>query len=42
MRYWLMRVPDEHFDEKVADINDLYRQAPELAEQGERVLRNEN
>lgn len=29
---------DEQFDEKVEDINTLYRQAPELAEQGERVL----
>jgi transposase len=31
-------VPDEDFDEKVADINDLYRQAPELARQRERVV----
>lgn len=29
---------DEQFDEKVEDINTLYQQAPELAEQGERVL----
>ena len=38
MRYWLTPVPDEQFDEKVEDINALYRQAPERAEQGERVL----
>jgi len=30
--------PDAQFDEKVEDINALYRQAPELAQQGERVL----
>lgn len=29
---------DEDFDWKVADINTLYRQAPELAKKGERVL----
>jgi transposase len=34
----LTPVHDEQFDEKVADINALYRQAPELAEQGERVV----
>ena len=31
-------VHDERFDEKVEDINGLYRQAPELAEKGERVM----
>ncbi len=30
--------PDEQFDQKVEDINRLYRQAPALAEQGERTL----
>ena len=30
--------PDERFDEKVEDINGLYRQAPELAKQGERTV----
>jgi transposase len=38
IRYWLTPEPDEQFDAKVADINNLYRQAPELATQGERVL----
>ncbi len=38
MRYWLTPVHDEQFDEKVEDINSLYRQAPELAKKGERVL----
>ena len=38
MRYWLTPVHDEQFDEKVKDINSLYRQAPELAKKGERVL----
>ena len=30
--------PDEQFDEKVNDINTLYRQAPQLAQQGEAVM----
>ena len=34
----MTREPDEAFDEKVKVINKLYRQAPELAEKGERVL----
>jgi transposase len=34
----LTPVFDEHFDEKVEGINSLYRQAPELAKKGERVL----
>jgi len=38
VRYWLTPVFDEDFDWKVADINTLYRQAPELAKKGERVL----
>jgi transposase len=38
VRYWLTPVHDEQFDEKVEDINYLYRQAPELAKKGERVL----
>lgn len=29
---------DEGFDEKVSDINQLYQQAPELAQQGQRVV----
>lgn len=29
---------DEDFDEKVTDINTLYRQAPELTERGERIM----
>lgn len=34
----MTEVPDEQFDEKVEDINTLYRQAPELAEKSERAL----
>ena len=34
----MTQVPDEQFDEKVEDINTLYRQAPELAQKGERAL----
>jgi len=34
----LTEVPDEQFDEKVKDINTVYRQAPELTQKGERVL----
>jgi putative transposase len=32
---------DEQFAEKSADINQLYRQAQELAQQGERVISND-
>ncbi|MCC7362390.1 MAG: hypothetical protein IT317_23115 [Anaerolineales bacterium] len=32
------RDTDEHFDEKVADINRLYQQAPEMAKKGEIVM----
>ncbi len=35
MRYWLNPTPDERFDEKVEDINTLYRQAPILTQQGQ-------
>jgi transposase len=38
MRYWLTPEPDEQFEEKVEGLNTLYRQAPELAQKGERVL----
>ena len=38
MRYWLNPAPDERFDEKVEEINTLYRQAPALTEQGQRIL----
>jgi hypothetical protein len=38
VRYWLNPVPDERLDEKVEDINTLYRQAPALTEQGQRIL----
>jgi len=34
----LNRVFDEDFDEKVEDINALYRQAPELTKKGERIM----
>jgi transposase len=30
--------PDERLDEKVTDINQIYQLAPELAQQGERVV----
>jgi len=38
VRYWLTPVYDENFDEKVTDINALYRQAPELTDKGERIM----
>ena len=38
IRYWLTREADERFDEKVNDINALYRQAPELVQKGEAVM----
>ena len=34
----MTEVPDEQFDEKVENINTLYRQAPELAKKSERAL----
>jgi len=34
----LTPVYDENFDEKVTDINALYRQAPELTDKGERIM----
>jgi len=37
-RYWLTPVVDEQFDQKVAVINALYQQAPELLAQGEAVV----
>ena len=37
IRYWLTTEKDERFDEKVADINTLYQQAPELVKQGIQV-----
>ena len=38
VRSWLTPESDEQLDQKVADINTLYRRAPELAERGEKVL----
>ena len=37
IRYWLTTEKDERFDQKVADINTLYQQAPQLVKQGIRV-----
>jgi hypothetical protein len=34
VRYWLTPAPDERLDEKVEDINTLYRQAQALTERG--------
>jgi hypothetical protein len=36
-RYWLRPAYEEGFDEKVADINEVYRQAPARAKQGGRT-----
>ena len=38
IRYWLTPVVDEQADEKVSNINQLYQQAPQLAERGEAVV----
>jgi len=35
-RYWLTSEREPQYDVKVADINGLYKQAPELAKQGQR------
>jgi hypothetical protein len=36
-RYWLTPAYEDDFHEKVTDINQAYKQAPELAKQGERT-----
>jgi hypothetical protein len=36
-RYWLTPAYEEGFDENVADINEVYQQAPERAKQGQRT-----
>ncbi len=36
-RYWLTPAYEAGFDEKVADINEVYKQAPERAKQGQRT-----
>ena len=36
-RYWLTPEYEEGFDEKVSDINEVYKQAPERAKQGQRI-----
>ena len=38
IRYWLTLAPDPQSDTKIQDINDLYRQAPALAQQGVAVI----
>jgi transposase len=38
MRYWLNAEPDPQSDEKIADINELYRTAQERAERGEATM----
>jgi transposase len=41
IRYWLTTERDDQFEEKSADINTLYQRASELAQQGERVISND-
>jgi len=36
-RYWLTPAYEADFDAKITDINELYKQAPELAKQGQRI-----
>lgn len=36
-RYWLTPAYEGDFDAKVSDINQLYKEAPELAKQGQRI-----
>lgn len=38
MRYWLTPPEDARRDAAVADVNALYRAAPQLAERGERIV----
>jgi transposase len=37
IRYWLTAEADEQFDVKVADVNQIYQEAQERRQQGERV-----
>jgi len=41
IRYWLTPGDDERFDEKMSDVNTTYKQAPKLAEKGEKVVSND-
>ena len=41
IRYWLTPGDDDQFAEKVSDINTVYKQAPDLAEKGEKVVSND-
>ena len=41
IRYWLTPGDDDQFDEKVSDVNTTYKQAPKLAEKGEKVISND-
>lgn len=41
IRYWLTPGKDELFDEKVETINEVYQQATELAQKGEKVICND-
>jgi hypothetical protein len=36
-RYWLTPAYEADFDDKVTDINKVYKQAPERAKQGQRT-----
>jgi len=36
-RYWLTPAYEADFDVKVSNINELYKQAPELVKQGQRI-----
>ena len=36
-RYWLTPAYEADFDAKVSDLNQLYKEAPELAKQGQRI-----
>jgi len=36
-RYWLTPAYEAGFDEKITDINEVYKQAPERAKQGQRT-----
>lgn len=36
-RYWLTPAYESNFDVKVSEINELYKQAPRLAKQGQRI-----
>ena len=41
IRYWLTPGDEDRFNEKMSDVNTIYKQAPKLAQKGEKVVSND-